>query len=58
MINEPQTIFNDFVPAGFEGLGYQEHIKHKTLNELNNKLKELSKIKIYVETIRSTFIKD
>jgi hypothetical protein len=58
MISEPYTIFNDFVPAGFEGLGYQENIKHKTLNELNNKIKELSKIKIYVETIRSIFIKD
>lgn len=43
MINEPQTIFNDFVPGAFETLHYQERIKHKTLNELNNKIKELRK---------------
>lgn len=43
MINEPQTIFNDFVPGAFDGLKYQERIKHKTLNELNNKVKELRK---------------
>jgi hypothetical protein len=41
MINEPQTIFNDFVPGAFEALKYQERIKHKTLNELNNKVKYL-----------------
>jgi hypothetical protein len=49
MINEPQTIFNDFVPGAFEGLKYQERIKHKTLNELNNKIKELRKLEIYVK---------
>lgn len=43
MINEPQTIFNDFVPGAFDNLKYQERIKHKTLNELNNKVKELKK---------------
>ena len=41
MINEPQTIFNDFVPGAFDQLRYQERIKHKTLNELNNKVKYL-----------------
>lgn len=51
MINEPQTIFNDFVPGAFEDLHYQERIKHKTLNELNNKIKELRKFKIYIEHI-------
>ena len=44
MINEPQTIFNDFVPGAFEDLKYQERIKHKTLNELNNKIKELRNV--------------
>lgn len=44
MINEPQTIFNDFVPGAFEGIKYQERIKHKTLNEINNKVKELKKL--------------
>ena len=41
MIHEPQTIFNDFVPGGFEKLRYQERIKHKALNELDNKIKYL-----------------
>lgn len=52
MINEPQTIFNDFVPGAFEELHYQERIKHKTLNELNNKIKELRKFQIYIEHLR------
>jgi hypothetical protein len=50
MINEPQTIFNDFVPGAFDNLKYQERIKHKTLNELNNKVKELRKIEAYLCT--------
>jgi hypothetical protein len=45
MINEPQTIFNDFVPGAFENLKYQERIKHKTLNEISNKIKELKRLK-------------
>jgi expansin (peptidoglycan-binding protein) len=49
MINEPQTIFNDFVPGAFENLPYQQRIKHKTLNELNNKIKELRKLEVYVK---------
>ena len=49
MINEPQTIFNDFVPGAFENLPYQQRIKHKTLNELNNKIKELRKLELYVD---------
>jgi hypothetical protein len=48
MINEPQTIFNDFVPGGFEQIRYQERIKHKILNEINNKVKELKKLQIYL----------
>jgi len=48
MINEPQTIFNDFVPGAFEGLKYQERIKHKALNELDNKIKFLRKERCYV----------
>ena len=50
MINEPQTIFNDFIPGSFDNLKYQERIKHKTLNELNNKVKELRKIEAYLCT--------
>jgi len=48
MINEPQTIFNDFVPGAFEEVKYQERIKHKTLNEINNKIKELRKLEYYL----------
>ena len=53
MINEPQTIFNDFVPGAFENLPYQQRIKHKTLNELNNKIKELRKLELYVDYLRN-----
>jgi hypothetical protein len=53
MINEPQTIFNDFVPAAFENLKYQERIKHKTLNEINNKIKELKKLKFILDKLES-----
>jgi hypothetical protein len=49
MINEPQTIFNDFVPGSFDNSKYQQRIKHKTLNELNNKIKELRKLYCYLE---------
>lgn len=49
MINEPQTIFNDFVPGAFENLKYQERIKHKTLNELNNKVKYLRRERLILE---------
>jgi hypothetical protein len=53
MINEPQTIFNDFVPGAFENCKYQERIKHKTLNELNNKVKELRKIEAYLCSVEA-----
>lgn len=53
MINEPQTIFNDFVPAAFDNLKYQERIKHKSLNEINNKVKELKKIKYFLDRMET-----
>lgn len=51
MINEPQTIFNDFVPGAFDDLKYQERIKHKALNELNNKIKYLRRQKVCIEIL-------
>lgn len=50
MINEPQTIFNDFVPGAFDQLRYQDRIKHKTLNELNNKVKYLRREKAILQS--------
>lgn len=52
MIHEPQTIFNDFVPGAFEGLRYQGRIKHKALNELDNKIKFLEKDRRFVEYLQ------
>lgn len=49
MIHGPQTIFNDFVPGGFNDLKYLERIKQKSLNELNSKVKYLRRQLIYVE---------
>ena len=51
MINEPQTIYNDFVPGGFDGLKYLERLKHKNVNEMNNKIKELRRTKLFLEQL-------
>jgi hypothetical protein len=58
MITDPHHVFSGFLPSGFneqEQINYQNKITVKTYNELNNKYKELKKIK---ERLRNTPEKD
>jgi hypothetical protein len=41
MIIEPSKIFSEFTPGGIDQSQYQNKLKHKHLNELNNKIKYL-----------------
>jgi len=50
MITEPHHVFSGFMPTGLQDqppnlYNYQTKMTVKTYNELNNKLKELKKIK-------------
>ena len=51
MINQPPSIYTDFVPGGFDGIRYLDRLRHKHVNEMNNKIKELRRIKLFLEQL-------
>jgi dsRNA-specific ribonuclease len=45
MITDSHHVFSGFVPAGFNGLRYQEEIIYKSFNEQYNSFQELKAVK-------------